>query len=142
MAEDFNFDRIKANLEKAKQHLPVKVANATVNYFANSWKRQGFGNESWKARKKETKKTQGKAILVGNGSLRKAVQGSLRLATWDKIEMVVDVSDRSKNGFNYAIVHNNGDKNTPKRQFMGDNPELRKLQIKTYMDAIDKIWKI
>jgi hypothetical protein len=142
MADKFNFDRVLKNLEAAKRQVPLKVANATVNFFADSWKRQGFGNQSWKARKKETKKTEGKAILVGTGALSKAVQGSLRIATWDKIQMIVDVSNVSKSGYNYAIVHNNGTKTTPKRQFMGDNPELRKIQIKTYKETIDKIWKV
>jgi phage gpG-like protein len=137
---EFNFDRVLQNFEHMKREVPLKVANASVNYFTNTWKKQGFGSDSWQPRKKETKKTQGKAILVGTGKLRKAVQGSLKLATFEKIQLVVDLP--------YAAVHNYGlhagrgaGFEMPKRQFMGDNKELRELQIKTYKNAIDKIWK-
>lgn len=141
MAQGFQFDKIITNLNRVKSEVPRKVANVTLNYFVRSWAKQGFDNHSWLPRKMETPKSQGKAILVGTGKLRRAVQGSLRLATWDKIQFVVDLP--------YAGVHNYGLSagrgkgfTMPQRKFMGDGKELRDIQVKEYVRALNKIWKV
>jgi phage gpG-like protein len=158
MAEGFKFAEIISNLNRVKREVPIKIANVTTNYFAQSFKKQAFGSQVWaeverrkpdtKAYKYATKSERKSNILARTGTLRKAVQGSLKTANWDKIEFVVDVSAKTKSGYNYAAIHNEGGHagrgkgfEMPKRQFIGDTQELRELQLKAYYNAIDKIWK-
>ena len=139
MASKFNFERVLSNMQKVKSDLPVLLANQAQNFFAGSWKKQGFTDSSlsmWKQRKKETKKTVGKAILVGTGKLRRAVQNSIREKNFNNIRLVVDGGS-----IPYAKRHNEGDDIMPQRKFMGDSKELRKEQRKLITNTIDKIWK-
>jgi len=139
MADKFNLDRVLRNMERLKKELPVVLANEAQNFFAGSWKSQGFTDKSlnpWAPRAKETKKTKGKAIMVSTGKLRRAVQNSIREKSFSKIRLVIDGGS-----IPYAARHNNGDDVMPKRQFMGDSETLRKQQRKTIVNQIDKIWK-
>lgn len=139
MADKFNFSRVLQNMSKLKNDLPVLLANETQNFFASSWKNSGFTDNTltkWDKRKKETKKSTGKQIMVSTGKLRRAVQNSIREKSWQKIKLVIDGSS-----IPYAKRHNEGLDGMPQRQFMGDSKELKKLQRKTISKAIDKIWK-
>lgn len=139
MADKFNFNRVRQNFERVKRELPILVANDTQNFFAKNFSNQGFddgGLKPWLKRKKETKKTIGKNILVGTGKLRRAVQNSSREKTWDKIRFVIDGGS-----IPYAKVHNEGSDKMPQRQFIGDSKTLRLIQVKRIKGTIDKIWK-
>lgn len=139
MADKFNFDRVIRNMERLKTTLPVILANEAQNFFAGSWKSQGFIDKSlnpWAPRAKETKKTKGKAIMVSTGKLRRAVQNSIREKSFRKIRLVIDGGS-----IPYAARHNNGEDGMPQRKFIGDSTELRKQQRKTIVNQIDKIWK-
>lgn len=139
MADKFTFDRVVRNFEKLKTTLPVILANEAQNFFAGSWKTQGFTDKSlnpWLPRTKETKKTKGKSIMVSTGKLRRAVQNSIREKSFSKIRLVIEGGS-----IPYAARHNNGEDGMPKRQFIGDSEALRKQQRKTIVNQIDKIWK-
>lgn len=142
----FGFDRVIKNFERLKNDLPVVVANKTQNFFADSWRKQGWddtGVKAWEPRKYETPKTKGKAILVSTGKLRRAVQNSIREKRFERIHLVIDGGS-----IPYAKIHNEGLRAgrgagfiMPKRQFMGDSKALRKIQIETIKKQIDKVWK-
>jgi len=55
----FNFDRVIRNFEQLKRTVPVKVANLSVNYFTDTFKKGGFiargCGKVMKNRKKVTK---------------------------------------------------------------------------------------
>jgi len=139
MADRFTFERVMHNFTKLKKDLPILLANDAQNYFVKPFKTttgQGFDGKAWTARKKETKKSIGKPILVGTGKLRRAVQNSVREKTFDKVRLVIDGGS-----IPYASVHNNGSDEMPQRQFMGQSEELKKEQRKTIIKFIDKIWK-
>lgn len=92
-----------ANLKRMRVSLPIKLANASRNFFVASWDRQGWldaGLESWPPRARETKRSKGKAILVDRGFLRRAVRNSIREVNWNKVRLVVDLP--------YAAIHNDG----------------------------------
>ena len=142
MADKFNFSRVLSNMQKVKSDLPVLLANQAQNYFAKSFKstvNQGFDGVAWKARKKETKKTEGKPILVSTGTLRRSVQNSIREKSFNNIRLVVNTAKGK--GENYAKYINEGTDKMPQRKFMGDSKELRKEQRKLITNTIDKIWK-
>ncbi len=117
MTNDFNFDRVLQNFNKIKKTIPVKVANATKNYFVKSFTDQSFDGQAWqevqrrisgtKANKYAKPASKTRAILVQSGKLRRAVSTSLRLATFDKIEFLIDGGT-----IPYAKVHNEGNEGT------------------------------
>lgn len=99
----FHFRRVLQNVEKLKKTLPVLLANQAQNFFVESWKKKGWddnGVKAWQNRKDTGKKSQGRSILVKSGKLRRAVGQSIRLKTFDKIQLVVALP--------YAAVHNDG----------------------------------
>jgi phage gpG-like protein len=99
----FKFGKVINNVEKLKKTLPVLLANQAQTFFVESWKKKGWddnGVKAWQKRKDTGKKSQGRALLVKSGKLRRAVGQSIRLKTFDKIQLVVALP--------YAAVHNEG----------------------------------
>lgn len=164
MANKFHFDRVRKNFDRLKQELPVAVAGVTQNFFAESWRKQGWDDGTvtkWAPRKYDRPKDKGRAILVGpgRGRLRRAVQNSIREKRFDRIRLVIDGGT-----IPYASVHNEGGavrvpatmrksklgkafqvrahvKQMPQRKFMGDSKSLRKIQVTTIKNHIDKVWR-
>lgn len=173
--DKFNFDQVIKKLEQAKSSLPKVLANDTKKFFLASWQKQGWDNggvKAWSPRKyNKNKRSAGRAILVKSGALRRAVNASLKSATFDSIKFSVDlpyaqihneggvinkgssikVIHFSKKGkfsknnkrANYAQKVNIGshDINMPKRQYMGDSASLRRIQKEKIQKSIDKIFK-
>jgi hypothetical protein len=136
----FKFDKILDKLQQTKSTLPKVLANDAKRFFLASWNKQGWddgGIKPWAKRKKETKKTEGKAILVRTSTLRRAVATSLKTATFEKIKFEVTMPKGEK----YPIYLNEGTNKMPKRQFMGDSKTLRKLLEKKLNLAIKEIWR-
>jgi phage gpG-like protein len=134
----FKFDKVLQNMEKVKKTLPPVVANLSVNFFVASFNNQGFTDGSlsrWQARKNDTRP--GRAILVKSGALKRAVSGSVKEATWDKIHLVID-----SGAVPYAKRHNEGLDGMPKRQFMGQSHELQKQQVSKIKQVINSIWLV
>ena len=147
MGNQFGTDKILKNIDQLKGELPVVLANQAQNYFTNSWRQQGWDGEDWKEPnrripgtpeykypKKKGLGRRTRATLVQTGRLRRAVSNSIRKATFEKVQLVVAVP--------YAKYHNEGEGHMPKRQFMGDSPLLRRKQITTIRQQVDKIWKV
>lgn len=147
----FNLDRVYANFQQMKRVLPVKLANASVNYFTGTFKAEAFDGKDWQEVQRRIPGTKPyrypksrdlgrrtRNILIGKGSgrLRRAVQGSLKAATWQQVKLVVDGS-----AFPYAKRHNEGLDNMPKRTFMADAKQLQKKQIDIINKEIDNIWR-
>ena len=140
--DKFNFDQVIKKLEQAKSSLPKVLANDTKKFFLASWQKQGWddgGVKAWAPRKyNKNKRSAGRAILVKSGALRRAVNASLKSATFDSIRFVVDSP--------YAKVHNDGlpmrnGKPIQRRQSVGDSASLRKIQKEKIQKSIDKIFK-
>ena len=150
----FNFDRMSALLTREKTALAVAVGNFAQNEFRENFKRQSFNGAKWQEVKRRIPGTPAyrsagksghtRAILVGKGSgtLRRAVNVSLKKATFGEILFVVPLP--------YAEIHNTGgvinNKRAkiimPKRQFIGMTPRLEqgiRLRIKRYLDKADKV---
>lgn len=135
-----------------KVDLPKKIAGLVRSYFIGSFRRQEWDGKPWKEVQrriegtpeyKYPKKTQlsrrTNPILVGTykgrsgGTLRRAVNNSIREQNWNTIRLGIDVE--------YAKYHNEGTDKLAKRQFMGDSKELRK-QIKGKLELeIKNIFK-
>jgi hypothetical protein len=98
-----NFKKVKAKFQKLKQDLPLQIQNEGQRYFVKSFDQQQWDGKPWEPRKDKKNK---RKLLVRRGALRRAVAGSKKEATFSKIRFEVFV--QSKNGYNYAEIHNEG----------------------------------
>lgn len=100
---DFRKDRFK--IDQIFHNLPTWAGNAYLNFFLDSWERQGWldrGLERWAQRKFDEGARRGRrAILVGPGSGRLRRSLRLRVGT-DFFEVYTNTP--------YAEIHNEGGK--------------------------------
>lgn len=96
------FDRIRSRLQTAVRSLPTILGNEAVNFSLDRFRNQnwiGNSTEPWKPRQKETKKSAGRAILIGRARLR----NSIRVISKDATKVSVGTTDVP-----YARIHNYG----------------------------------
>lgn len=142
----FGLGRVRANVEKMKVELPKVLANQAQNFFVGSFEKQGWEGETWKEPKRRIEGTpeykypkfkglsrRTKPTLQLTGALRRAVATSIRTQSFDLIRLVVDLP--------YAKAQNDGEKNLPKRHYMGDSPTLRMMQRQKVISYIDRLWQ-
>lgn len=124
------------------------LANVARKYFVNTFKAQGFDGKKWQEVKRRTPGTREyrwpqkpkassrtSPILIRTGTLRREVNNSIRLATWDEIRL--GVSDATP----YAQYVNEGTDKMTKREFMGQSKELNKQLKATLQAEIIKVFK-
>lgn len=155
MDTKFKFDEVKSKLLEARRELMILLSNQAQNYFAKSFKDQGWDGVPWKnvKRRIEGEKTykypkkkglqrRTSPILVGagfkirGGTLRRAVKDMAKTAeiSQGRLRMVVDL--------NYAAFNNEGTKNIPQRRFIGQTQTLTDMQKKKIEQVITKIFKV
>lgn len=151
----FYLGRVLDNITKLKRDLPIVLANQAQRHFSNSWKEQGFEGKPWKEVQRRIPGTDSykypmkkglarrtRAILVKSGELRRKVAASVRVARFERINLVVDLP--------YAVAHNEGTSNAgrnhstviPARPFMKDTPKLREMQIQKINEFVQKLWQV
>lgn len=136
MGNKFKFDVILQNFKRSESALITEVANNGKKYFLKSFDWEEWNGKKWKEVKRRIKGTKEynypkrkgygrrvRKILIGKGTLRRAVNNSIRSKTSKSIKFQVDLP--------YAGIHNEGlrmknGKKMPKRQYMGWSPELRR----------------
>ena len=133
MAEDdkFGFGKMLTRLREAKTNMPKKLAASGQLYFQQNFDKAQWEGKSWQKRKKETKRSEGKALLVNTGKLRQAMQKTIREFNWNKIVWGVDVP--------YAKYLNFGTDDMPAREFMGFSPELKGILHDKIKQSFDKV---
>ena len=102
--------------KRERNNLPKKLGNEAVNHFKDSWKLQGWNDNittRWDKRKRETRKTRGRAVLVRKGDLKKNFD---YYPTFKRIMVINDTP--------YGIYHNEGRGRLPQRKFMGRSRTL------------------
>lgn len=104
MAGD-NIDKVmnslKTKTQAAIRTMPKVLGNEAVVWTKQSWDRQGWLDEStegWAARQKNTRRNNGKAILVQTGRLRR----SIRILSEGENRVVIGTD------VPYARIHNYG----------------------------------
>lgn len=153
METGFNFGIVKKNVSQSQREAFVLLSNQAQNYFLSSFKNQGFDGQQWQEVKRRTPgtpeykypKTKGlqrrtSPILTGagyrirGGTLRRAVSSMARTSeiSQNKLRMIVDLP--------YANILNEGGKNMPKRQFVGQTSELTKMQHDKIEDIFKRVW--
>lgn len=147
--QGFNLEQVKTNLIKAKNELPIVLANQAQNYFVAAFDKQGWDGKSWQEvhrripgfpeyeyPKDKDLSRRTRAILIGKGAtkLRRAVSTSIRVMTWPRILLVVDLP--------YARAHNEGLGRMPKRTYMAQTKELTTMQEGVLGQYFDKVWEV
>lgn len=145
----FNFARIYENAQRMKAELPKVLANQAKNYFVRSFTLQAWDGAAWKQVKRREPGTpeykypkfkglsrRTSPILVRTGRLRRAVSDSIKIATWERILLVVEAPG--------AAAHNDGDasRNLAKRHFIGNSPLLDKELKEKALQYYEKIWHV
>lgn len=146
MANKFGFDKVLANFERLKKDLPKVLANDGQRFFAESFKRSGFENntfQKWpevqrrtpgtRAYRSATRSSRTRAILVKSGRLRREVSNSVKQVSFPRTVFRASAP--------YAVYHNEGTGRLPQRQFMGRSRKLETGFEKKIRSALKNIWK-
>jgi phage gpG-like protein len=139
----FNLKQAEQKARKAMEAAIVDVGNTAKVFFVQSFRKQGWDDKSvekWKPRKKKTYKTKSgktvddttRATLVKTGDLRRSIIRDPANRAALTVKISTDLV--------YAARHNNGLKNMPKRQFMGDSYNLNEQVKKVIVKRLDKIF--
>ncbi len=97
----YSFRQVAMNYHRVRNQLPGVLGTVAVNYFKDSFKRQGWRDrylQPWKKRAPGTKNNRGRAILVRSGRLR----NSIRILESNPRRVVVGTA------VPYAEAHNEG----------------------------------
>ena len=100
---DGKIRKVQEKFYKLKKDLPLQIQNEALNYFVKNFDDQRWDGIPWKPR---VDKNNGRRLLVRRGQLRRALAGSKREARFELIRFSVFV--QSKDGYNYAEIHNEG----------------------------------
>lgn len=139
----FNLKQAEQKARKALEAAIVDVGNTAKVFFVDNFRKQGFDDKSverWKPRKKKTYRTRSgkvvddttRAILVKTGDLRRSIIRNPANRAALTIKISTDLV--------YAARHNNGLKNMPKRQFMGDSYNLNEKVKAVIVKRLDKVF--
>jgi phage gpG-like protein len=104
---EYKFNKNLAKFKQLQRSVPIEIGNMAKNHFLGafrqgSMKGGGFTNDSiggWTPRKRETRLSRGKPILVGTGHLRRSI--GVLSKTWSAITI-------GTRGIPYAAIHNEG----------------------------------
>ncbi len=121
----------KSMIRNLKKVIPEGSATIAVNWFKDSFRKQGFtdkGFRRWKKRKPGAPRDRGRAILTDTGRLRRSIRKER--VTYRRTIISTRVP--------YAIYHNEGIAPQPQRQFMGNSEQLRRKTLKFIYKSIDK----
>ena len=130
----FNLKQAEQKARKALEAAIVDVGNTAKVFFVESFRKQGWDDKSvkrWKPRKVADKRA-GRAILVKTGDLRRSIICNPANRAALSIKISTDLV--------YAARHNNGLKNMPKRQFMGDSYNLNEKVKAVIVKRLDKVF--
>jgi hypothetical protein len=123
------FAAISKALNELPRTLPIELGAIGVREFVGNFTKQGYSGAPWKevqrrtpgtkaykypARPKSSAKT--RPILVGSGTLRRAVNGSTKETSLNRVVWRVELP--------YAKAQNGGTDKIPARPFMGFSKEL------------------
>jgi len=97
----YEFKRVAYNYHLVRQQIPGVVGTVAVNFFKDSFRRQGWRDRSlerWQSRSKQAKRNKGHAILISSGRLR----NSIRITEQNFNRTVIGTNTP------YAQAHNEG----------------------------------
>jgi phage gpG-like protein len=151
MSDKFRFDLIQKQFKTGSLNAMREIAMANKNFFLKSFREQKWEGKQWQQVKRRIKGTKEyeypknkglrrrtRPILVGKGTLRRAVNASIRQILPAKVTFLVRLP--------YAAIHNEGLKmkngqQMPKRQYMGQSKEMHIKNIDIIKKYADKSFR-
>lgn len=136
------FGKIRQKYARLKSQLPAKASNIAVNEFKTNFVRGGYRVgmgmvRRWKLRKDTGKRSQGRAILVGTGRLKRSLRAA-PIAFYARVVTNVPYAKAHNEGTNERVnvkAHTRGrySKNKVKRK--GRNQTLTRRSGNSYVRA-------
>lgn len=136
---DFNLPQLKRDLRTFRRNIPRIVAEESKNHFVAAFRKGGGQTDrsrsGWKARKpartpREARRSAGRAILVRSGNMRDDIKA--RTVSFRQIKInVIHIP--------YAIYHNDGTKDLPQREFIGDSRVLERKTERLIDQELERI---
>jgi len=140
IGKGFEFDKSKQKFTIFKQTAPKIIANNSLNWFLEGFRKGGYQTDAsksgWEKRKPRKNETgMQRSNLIKRGALRRGFK--VLKAVWGNI--VLGTSD-----IPYAVRHNEGTtdrlgRKMPKREFAGHSKELNKQNIKLLDKLLRKV---
>lgn len=94
-----DFEVTRTSIDDLFRNLPTWAGNSALNFFLDSWKKEGFSDREFRAWKKRRQHVEGRNLLVGKGSGK--LRRSLRVRIGrDFFEVYTTMP--------YAKIHNEG----------------------------------
>lgn len=154
--KDFpDFSKELGQLDRLIRELPTLIGNTAVDFFKDSWDREGFIDsklERWPRRKR---RDTGRALLIKSGDLRRSINfkvyGTRRILIYSDVPYAqahneglgtrvgVRAHTRRVRGKRTKVKAHTRQMNLPKRQFMGPSKLLTKRIEKHIERALDQI---
>lgn len=127
--------RLGSELSRLEYSMPTKLGNVAVNFYRDSFRRQGFiktsAVEKWKEKKQswDRKRSRGKgSLLVKTGRMRRAIRITGKGRAWVMIG----------NDTPYAKAHNEG---ATINQVITITPKMRRFFWAMFYESGDVRWK-
>lgn len=147
---DKEIQGMESEVKQSMKKAAILVGNTAANDFTSHFDQQGFNGKPWEevqrrkavvfnkngevARKQPSSVL--KAILIGTGRLKRAVQDAFKGIQVRSNTVIVKLQVNS----DYGIFHNEGTiadgGHLPKRQFAGDSPQLEEKITKILNENI------
>lgn len=152
MSNQFKFDLIAKQFKSNSMQAMREIAMANKNYFLQAFKAQSWDGQKWSEVNRRIKGTKEyeypktrdlrrrtRPILIGKGTLRRAVNASVEVVTTNKVVFRVRLP--------YAEIHNEGLRMRngvamPKRKYMGESKTMQKKNIEIIKKYADRSFKL
>lgn len=142
----FKWEDKMQKLKAMHSALPIVLANVTKQHFVGAFREQGWEGQPWAVPKRRIEGTpeykypkyrglgrRTQSTLIRTGRLLRAVNTSLRSATFEQITFIIDVP--------YAGYNNYGTDKIPARSFVKDGILLRAKQMEVINKHVKKIFE-
>lgn len=143
-------DEMKHRLAKATidvrraidNDLPKIIGNRAVKMYKQNFRTESFFGQRWRDVKRRTNPPKRskhpsdarRNILTGRtGDLGRSIK-----ADTSRKGQVTIYSDAKSKGYYYGLAHNEGTNRIPRRQFLGDHPEIKRMVKDEIEKAIGK----
>ena len=132
--KDYDFGAIAAKVAAIKSQLPDAMATTALNFFVDSFRRQGWrdkGLTKWKPRKGNV--DPGRAVLVKRGHLRTSIRKML--VSWQRSEIGTNhpAAEAHNEGFNGNVsvkAHSRRKRETIREKYVTKSGSKRNRSVK------------
>lgn len=144
-------DEMKHRLAKATidvrraidNDLPKIIGNRAVKMYKQNFQTESFFGQRWRDVKRRTNppkhskhpaRARHKILTGDTGDLGRSIKAD----TSQKGQVTIYSDAKSRKGFYYGVAHNEGTNRIPKRQFLGNHPDIQRMVKQEIEKAIGR----